>query len=144
MKKAPQDEEMIEKLRSLGYISGAPQSGFEAESRDRAAGLRSRREMSKRARLEDDLKEISEKAKGGNVPIAPRAARGVAGTVQPSNQVLGISTGAVQAGAGIARGVLPVRFSIPTEGLRLSFSGRLLTADERARVSLSGWPLAWT
>jgi len=46
-------------------------------------------------------------------------------------------------GAGRARGVLPVRFHIPVDGLRLSFTGRILTAAEAPMVTLRYWPAVW-
>ncbi len=44
---------------------------------------------------------------------------------------------------GRARGVLPVRFDLPAEGLRLSFVGRLMTADDRPLVAMRFVPAAW-
>ncbi len=44
---------------------------------------------------------------------------------------------------GNARGVLPVRFDLPSEGLRLSFVGRLMTSEERPLIAMRFVPAAW-
>lgn len=44
---------------------------------------------------------------------------------------------------GNARGVLPVRFDLPSEGLRLSFVGRLMTSEDRPLVTMRFVPAAW-
>ncbi|HYS04634.1 MAG TPA: hypothetical protein VEW47_05515 [Candidatus Dormibacteraeota bacterium] len=143
-KGAPQDQEMLDQLRSLGYIGGGPPGEAGAADKDEAARGRIAGEMNRRDRLENDLKELSKAAPP--VVESPVISPGVAGYQMQANQVsnFAVSGGVAQRGGSVARGVLPVRFSIPTDGLRLSFSGRLLTSGERARVSLSGWPLAWT
>ncbi len=143
-KAAPLNQEMLEQLRSLGYIGGAVQGGAENEGKDKAAPRPVKGEMSRRDRFENDLKELSKSAPPANLP--PPMSPGAAGYLMQANQVSNFvgGTAVAQGGGSVARGVLPVRFSIPTDGLRLSFSGRLLTSGERARVSMSGWPLAWT
>ncbi len=45
-------------------------------------------------------------------------------------------------GGAQAKGVLPVRIDIPREGLRLSFTGRLLTVGEAPKVEFRQGPLA--
>jgi hypothetical protein len=44
---------------------------------------------------------------------------------------------------GRALGVLPVRIAVPSEGVRLSFTGRLLTASEPAMLSVRYAPAGW-
>ncbi len=46
-------------------------------------------------------------------------------------------------GAGRARGVLPVRITVPEEGLRLDFSGRLVVAGESPSVRMLSIPAGW-
>jgi len=134
---------VLDQLRSLGYIGGGPQGETGAVDKDEAARGRIAAEMNRRDRLENDLKELSKSAPPAKE--APVISPGLTGYQMQANQVSNFAVGGVvQGGGSVARGVLPVRFSIPTDGLRLSFSGRLLTSGERARVSLSGWPLAWT
>ncbi len=44
---------------------------------------------------------------------------------------------------GRAVGVLPVRVEVPREGVRLSFTGRLLAADEATEVRVGYRPVGW-
>jgi hypothetical protein len=142
-KATPLDQEMLDKLQSLGYIGAGLKNAGGVVDEDQAARGRMKGVVSRRDRLENDLKELSKTAPPANLP--PPAPNLSAYQMQ-ANQVSNFGAGGAvaQGGGSIARGVLPVRFSIPTDGLRLSFSGRLLTSGQRARVSMSGWPLAWT
>jgi hypothetical protein len=57
-----------------------------------------------------------------------------------------VPVGALQVGAGMAgrmHGVLPVQLNLPTEGLQLSFVGRLVTADGRPELGMHFVPAAW-
>jgi hypothetical protein len=66
------------------------------------------------------------------------------GTVPQVQQNVPHDLGAFQAAAGgRALGVLPVRIPLPSEGVRLSFTGRLLTASEPPDLSVRYVPTGW-
>ena len=77
-------------------------------------------------------------------PVPPRRQAGQLVTQVPerSNVAPGTFREIVGVG-GNARGVLPVRFDLPAEGLRLSFVGRLMTAEDRPWVAMRFVPAAW-
>ncbi len=136
--------------RPLGVNAGADEDADQEDAKKDEADRRApaRRALARRDRLESELKEIGEKVASDNVPQSPPPL-GAVGYLQANTQVSnvaldGYAGGALGGAGGMARGVLPVRFSIPTDGVRLSFSGRLLTAAERPRITLCGWPGAWT
>ena len=66
---------------------------------------------------------------------------------RPSPQVqanVARDVGALQRVAGgRALGMLPVKVKVPTDGLRLSFTGRLLTSEETAELRLGYAPAGW-
>ena len=62
--------------------------------------------------------------------------------VVQSNVALYDAPGKLVAG-GRARGVLPVRVTIPEQGLKLGFSGRLVVAGESPSVSMVSVPAGW-
>jgi len=66
---------------------------------------------------------------------------------RPSPQVqanVARDVGALQRVAGgRALGMLPVRVNVPSDGLRLSFTGRLLTSEETAELRLGYAPAGW-
>jgi len=86
--------------------------------------------------LEHELAELKQRRDAPAVlpvrPPAPQAMSNVGGDLS-----------GFYGGAGRARGVLPVRFHIPVDGLRLSFTGRILTAAEAPTVTLRYWPAVW-
>ena len=84
-------------------------------------------------------RELAELKKRRVAPPAPHARP--ADPQAMSN--VGGDLSAFYGGAGRARGVLPVRFHIPMDGLRLSFTGRILTAAEAPTVTLRYWPAVW-
>jgi len=73
---------------------------------------------------------------------APPAQRGQVAEPQVMSNVGG-DLSSFYGREGRARGVLPVRFHIPVDGLRLSFTGRILTAAEAPTVSIRYWPAVW-
>jgi hypothetical protein len=91
---------------------------------------------SKREQVEHELDQLKRRsAISANEPVPTR----------PAPQALS-NVGAIagfHGGGGRARGVLPVRFSIPVDGLRLSFTGRILTAAEAPVISMGYWPGIW-
>jgi hypothetical protein len=65
---------------------------------------------------------------------------------RPSRQAVAVDLDAVNrrlAVGGRARGMLPVRIGVPADGLRLSFTGRLLTADDPPVVAMGYLPADW-
>jgi hypothetical protein len=65
---------------------------------------------------------------------------------RPTRQAAAVDLGAVNrrlAAGGRARGMLPVRIGVPADGLRLSFTGRLLTADEPPVIAMGYLPADW-
>jgi hypothetical protein len=134
-------DEEIDRLADLRGVESR-------QGADQVESAQSKRELNKRDRLENDLKDLSADEAAGDMPAAPPPAemkeRGYARSLtQPSN-VYSDVVGGLAGGGGVARGVLPVRIGIPTDGVRLSFAGRLLTADEQPRIAMSAWPSAWT
>ncbi len=130
------DKAIAESLRSLGYV------GDEAAGAGPAEGKRERAKVAQR--LDAELKEIASKGAYRPEPGVDRAAPAAPPSSQAQAWSYAGDAGALVGGAGRARGVLPVRFGIPTEGLRLSFTGRILTAAEAPSLSIGYRPAGWT
>jgi len=58
------------------------------------------------------------------------------------SQVANVAQGVEQIG-GRARGMLPVKISVPTDGVRLDFVGRLVAADTAPDVGFTFLPAGW-
>ncbi len=139
----------------LAYLDGAGSAGDKNRSvKDEEAGAASpelqgmKKNVNEKAdRLESDLKEIAGRDRRSDAQAKTQAVGGPqGGIVQSITQAWNYDArpAAAFAGGGMARGVLPVRFSVPTEGVRVSFAGRLLTANEEATIAMLSWPLAWS
>jgi hypothetical protein len=77
-------------------------------------------------------------------PVPPGRQAGQLVTQVPESSNVAPGTFRDVGGAGgNAQGVLPVRFDLPAEGLRLSFVGRLMTAEDRPLVAMRFMPAAW-
>jgi hypothetical protein len=72
-----------------------------------------------------------------DAPPPPRPAGQPAYDVDPRTRNVRLPAG------GRARGVLPVRIGVPADGLRLSFTGRLLMADEPPVIAMGYLPANW-
>ena len=92
------------------------------------------------AEAEEDA--LPEPGEARPVPPGRRAGQFVTQVPERSNVAPGTfrQIGGV---GGNAHGVLPVRFDLPAEGLRLSFVGRLMTAEDRPLVAMRFVPAAW-
>jgi len=72
-----------------------------------------------------------------DAPPPPRPTGQPAYDVDPRTRNVRLPVG------GRVRGVLPVRIGVPADGLRLSFTGRLLTADHPPVVVVAYLPAEW-
>ena len=116
----------LDRLQALGSIGDRPVP-VEASVEDQGA-------RAKRENLEGELKKLKERQADVSVPSERAAA---------PQGLVGGSAGYFAHGGGKARGVLPVRFAIPFDGLRMSFTGRILTAAEEPVISIDFRPAHW-
>lgn len=131
-------EGLKNELRALSLI--------DRDAEEDGQGIASNLETGKMNRLEDELKELARKGERADAPAKSRSMRGLD---QLAPQSVSQAFGYGQVGGGLGghpgrtRGVLPVRFGIPVDGLRLSFTGRILTAAEAPTITMRTWPLGW-
>ncbi len=129
--------EDLERLRKSGLkdkeldMLGGPREDAPATAGEHSAVA----EDERRQQVERELGELKQR-RSASVQRDPAAEPQVMGNV-------GADLSSFYRGAGRARGVLPVRFHIPVDGLRLSFTGRILTAAEPPTVSIRYWPAVW-
>ncbi len=121
----------LERLRAIGYVGG--DDPVPAEQ----APLLEGGERERRNKLESELQQLKKRQVGKE----ERADRDF--EPQAQSNVAGFAGDYFSHGGGKARGVLPVRFAIPVDGLRMSFTGRILTATEEPVVTIDYRPSHW-
>ena len=132
------EKDLVSELRALGDVGDDAAADRQGQSPGREAG--------KANRLELELKKLARKGERAQASAEMPMSEHRRDVKAPhlSSQAWGYAGGGL-AGAhgGRVRGVLPVRFGIPVDGLRLSFTGRILTASEAPSISMRTWPLDW-
>jgi len=132
----------------LSYLSDGANEVLVDDVRVRAAG--EERELnaveldsiSGKAAIETDDDESKKSADQPAREPAPRE-QSLERRIQVDQNVAYFEAANAGGAGGRALGVLPVRIPLPSDGVRLSFTGRLLTASEAPQVKLRYAPAGW-